>query len=380
MVKIHSASVLFTSAIAALASASPVADVKRDVAAPTNKVVMDNDYAARAWNSFLLALNAGWDVLGLTASTGDTWMPQGVEHALANLELGGLSCIPVYAGSVYPLLNTPELFQTWQKIHGAVVWQGSFAPENATLEAEGMDPTSGDPFRINTKALVMQPTTMVQNRTGAVNFMIEQVYKYPGQVSIYAAGALTNVALAVRSDPKFASLAKELVIMGGYIDVNMLAATGSPYVTDLNTDINTMYDPEASKIALTADFPNITIAGNVANSIIPTDEWFDELVKVESPYTKYIKENGPGMIFPFWDDIAGAILVEPAIVTNSTKVYIDVDTAWSSPSYGTVRAYAKDLAPMGTREVNYVNKINETRFYEILTHSLQYPKTCADLS
>jgi len=56
----------------------------------------------------------------------------------------------------------------------------------------------------------------------AASFMVEQVHKYPGQVSIYAAGALTNVALAVRLDEQFASLAKELVMMGGYLDVNML--------------------------------------------------------------------------------------------------------------------------------------------------------------
>ena len=56
--------------------------------------------------------------------------------------------------------------------------------------------------------------------------MIEQVHKYPGEVSIYAAGAMTNVALAVRTDPKFASLAKELVIMGGYIDNNLFQVTG----------------------------------------------------------------------------------------------------------------------------------------------------------
>jgi inosine-uridine nucleoside N-ribohydrolase len=47
--------------------------------------------------------------------------------------------------------------------------------------------------------------------------MVKMVRKYPGEVSIYAAGAMTNVALAVRMDPTFASNAKELVIMGGYI-------------------------------------------------------------------------------------------------------------------------------------------------------------------
>jgi inosine-uridine nucleoside N-ribohydrolase len=43
--------------------------------------------------------------------------------------------------------------------------------------------------------------------------MIQQVRKYPGQVSIYSAGALTNIALAIRMDPDFAKNAKELIIM-----------------------------------------------------------------------------------------------------------------------------------------------------------------------
>lgn len=68
--------------------------------------------------------------------------------------------------------------------------------------------------------------------------MVQQVRKYPGQVSIYSGGALTNVALAVRMDPEFASLAKELVIMGGYVDVNLLQVTGSVLQADLSSDVS----------------------------------------------------------------------------------------------------------------------------------------------
>lgn len=67
--------------------------------------------------------------------------------------------------------------------------------------------------------------------------MVEMVRRYPHQVSIYSAGALTNVALAVRMDPSFASLAKELVIMGGYVDVNMLQVTGDYMQADINSDV-----------------------------------------------------------------------------------------------------------------------------------------------
>lgn len=65
------------------------------------------------------------------------------------------------------------------------------------------------------------PNTTAKDDVSAAQFMVEQVRKYPGKVSIYAAGALTNIALAVRMDSKFAGLAKELVVMGGYVDDNL---------------------------------------------------------------------------------------------------------------------------------------------------------------
>lgn len=67
--------------------------------------------------------------------------------------------------------------------------------------------------------------------------MVQMVHNYPGHVSIYSAGALTNIALAVRMDPQFASLAKDLVIMGGYVDLNMLEATGNIMLADYQSGV-----------------------------------------------------------------------------------------------------------------------------------------------
>ena len=137
------------------------------------------------------------------------------------------------------MINTPQRFQAWETIHGRLPWQGAFAPYNATLEAQGYDPTSGNPNRIVKSAFKEgYPKGKPNNSTSAANFMVEMVHKYPGQVSIYSAGALTNVALAVRMDPEFASLAKNLVIMGGYVDLNMLMATGSILQADIQSDVS----------------------------------------------------------------------------------------------------------------------------------------------
>jgi hypothetical protein len=67
-------------------------------------------------------------------------------HAVATLEVGNLSCIPVYEGSLWPLFNTVERSEAWQIVHGAITFLGALRPENATAEAAGTDPTGGDPM------------------------------------------------------------------------------------------------------------------------------------------------------------------------------------------------------------------------------------------
>ena len=85
-----------------------------------------------------------------------------------------------------------------------------------------------------------------------------------------------------------------------------------------SSQINLIVDPEAAKIALTADFPNITIAGNVANQVMSTQEFLDEVHEVQNVYSD-LMFNYYGTEFPFWDETAASIILDPSIVTNSTQ-------------------------------------------------------------
>lgn len=80
-----------------------------------------------------------------------------------------------------------------------------------------------------------------------------------------------------------------------------------------------MIDPESAKIALTAPFPDIVIAGNVANQVMSTQAFLDEVYEVENPYSELMyKYYNAGGTFPFWDETAMAILVDPTINLNSS--------------------------------------------------------------
>lgn len=78
-----------------------------------------------------------------------------------------------------------------------------------------------------------------------------------------------------------------------------------------------MIDPEAAKIALNADFPSITIAGNVANQVMVGQEFLDEVYEVKNPYTELF-HNYYNLDFPFWDETAAALMVDPSISVNES--------------------------------------------------------------
>lgn len=111
---------------------------------------MDNDWIASGFIPFLLALDAGMEILALASDTATPGsakrrFTQPVPHGpsnrrpsaadtykLALLEIGNLSCIPVVEGATYPLIQTPQRLSLWQQLWGKLQWQGVFAPENLT--------------------------------------------------------------------------------------------------------------------------------------------------------------------------------------------------------------------------------------------------------
>src|SRR5260370_35078596 len=54
----------------------------------------------------------------------------------------------------------------------------------------------------------------------AAHFLVRMVHRSPHEISIYAAGPMTDLALAIAIDPHFAELSKELIVMAGRINPN----------------------------------------------------------------------------------------------------------------------------------------------------------------
>lgn len=184
---------------------------------------------------------------------------------------------------------------------------------------------------------------------------------------------MTNIAVAIRLDNTFASAAKELVIMGGYVDLNLYQLQ-SAQAEDIGSDINFLVDPEAAHIAVTAPFPSITIAGNVANQQYLSQTMLDRITSSDNAYAQLMK--GYDVSLPLWDETAAAIMAFPDLVTSAVKANMDVNTAFDCPDLGRTHLWSKEFAPSHTREVNYVLGINQTAFFERVEQVLIAPPTC----
>ncbi|ORY65192.1 Inosine/uridine-preferring nucleoside hydrolase domain-containing protein [Pseudomassariella vexata] len=338
---------------------------------------MENDWSTTAAGQFLMALDYGWDVLGLVGDTANTWALQSSLHALALLEVGNLSCIPVYKGADYPLLVTPKIMTAYQNLMGPFPWKGVFAEYNETAESLGSEATGGVPHSSPAALYEGYPNTTVAGNYSAA-WMIEQVHTYPGEIVFYSGGALTNLALAVRMDPEFAALTKGLYIMGGFADNNLLMTSGDLDQADINTDFNFKADPEATKIVLTAAFPNITLVSNAANAYFADTAYLEEAYEIQTPYTKLARDYSETYL-PLWDEITTMVMLDPSAILNQTSFYVNVDTSFYSPTYGNIWAYQDILKPslQDLREVNFVYSTNETMLRTTLKRALQYPKSCS---
>lgn len=85
----------------------------------------------------------------------------------------------------------------------------------------------------------------------AVDLIVETVLAAPGEVTLVPIGPLTNVALALRREPRLASAAREVVLMGG--------STGRGNVTPA-AEFNVFVDPEAAAAVFGASW-KVTMVG-----------------------------------------------------------------------------------------------------------------------
>jgi inosine-uridine nucleoside N-ribohydrolase len=328
------------------------------------KIIIDQDAAGPAGTDqqsiLLLIQSPQTDVLGVTVVTGDEWLKEEVAHTLRLLEIIGRMDIPVVAGAEYPLVRRKDETELWEKEYGSVPWVGAWTPRRYHAPEDLGEMPEG------------KPTTKPIDEDAA-HFLVRMVRKYPHEITIYAGGPMTNLALAITIDPEFASLAKELILMGGSLNPK----TDDPeFVNAPRHEFNFWFDPEASHIVLTAPWKKIvctTVDISVKTRL--TQGLIDRIKTADVPAARYVatyaRLRGPYNYL--WDELAVAAWLDPSLITEKETRYLDVDLNHGAGYGSTLSWDEQDKPAIAGQPAEIQVDLNTEKFYKMVVDLLTVP-------
>ena len=314
------------------------------------------------------------EVLGITMVTGDAWRDEETLHTLRMLELTGHASVPVARGAVFPLVRTAEETRLDAALTGGDTWLGAWGKGPTTLEEHGSTVVPITPPNLKAHGPYDVPTLpegMPQLKPieeDAVHFLIRQVHAHPHQITIYAAGPFTNIALALSIDPDFATLTQGIVLMGGSLNPQ----TDDPeFATSPRHEFNFWFDPEATHIMLRADWPRIDVTTVDVSIKAPfTQKMLDEVSKSSSPTAKYIAAWSQDRYY-LWDELTACAWLDPSLITKQEEIYMDVDLS-HGPRYGDTLTWTEKLKPAtGVRLVHAQLDVDLPKFQQMFVELMK---------
>jgi purine nucleosidase len=328
------------------------------------KIIIDQDAAGPAGTDqqsiLLLVQSPETEVLGVTVVTGDAWLKEEVAHTLRMLELVSRTDIPVVAGAEYPLVRRKEEIELWEQQYGSVPWVGAWTPRKYHPPDDLGDMPEG------------KPTTKPLDEDAA-HFLVRMVRKYPHEITIYAGGPMTNLALAITIDPEFAGLAKELIFMGASLN----PTTDDPeFVNTPRHEFNLWFDPEAAHIVLTAPWKKmICTTVDISVKTRLTQELIDRVKAGNSPAARYIGTYARlrGKYNYLWDELASIAWLDPSVITAKETLYLDMNLDHGA-GYGDTLSWSESDKPKIARPpVEIQTDLNLEKFYNRFVELLTAP-------
>lgn len=315
-------------------------------------------------------------VLGITMVTGNAWRDEEVQHTLRMLELIGRTDVPVVPGAVFPLVRSQEETRLSFPLTGTPVWLGAWGnrtsdvalPPGSTLPESLKSGQAHGPDQI--PPLPEGAPTTKPLAEDAAHFIVRQVRANPGQITIYAGGPLTNIALALSIESRLAALTRGIVLMGGSLNPQ----TEDPeFASSPRHEFNFWFDPEAARIVLRAPWPRIDVTTvDVSIKAMFTQEMLDEISRSPHPAARYIAAWSQERYY-LWDELAACAWLDPAIITRTRRLYMDVDLG-RGPSYGFTLTWQEKHQPAtGVRLVNAQVDLDLPRFTRMFVRLMSAP-------
>jgi len=306
------------------------------------KIIVDEDCSGPGGSNLqtvaMLLQARDVEVLGITIVSGDQWRDEETEHTLRLLEIMGRTEVPVMKGAAFPLLRTREEARLWQERYGKVAYAGAWD-----------DRWWHEPYVV--PALAEGRPKLKPAEEDAAHFLLRMVRKYPGEVTIYEGGPMTNLAQAISIDPDFPELARELVFMGGSLNPN---SDYAEFASNPRHEFNFWFDPEAAAIGLRAPWKRIVCTPvDISIKTLLTRDMVARIDAGGTPLAHYVAryfQSGNGNDF-MWDELAAAAWIDPAVITKTESRYMSVDIDRGA-GYGNTLIWTEEDRPkVGTQRV-----------------------------
>ncbi len=307
------------------------------------KIILDCDPGHDDAVAITLAANSPQlELLGVTTVAGNQTLENTQRNACNVLQWLGRD-VPVYAGCDRPLVRSQQIAAD---IHGKTGLDGPVFPER----------------------------TKFPESEHAVPFIIRTLLASDGDIIMVTTGPMTNLAMALRLEPRIAEKIQRIVLMGGsYQNGNVTPAA----------EFNIYADAEAAHICFTAGRPITMVGLDVTRKVLCFPSVVDRMEKVDTRASRlfvelmrffcktqkevYGMEGGP-----LHDPLTIASLIDPALLTvRPMNVRIELR---SSDSYGRTNCdYFGYLGLPVTADVAV--DVDVPRFWDIVEESLRRYET-----
>lgn len=267
------------------------------------KIILDCDPGHDDAFAILLAgNNPNIELLGLTIESGNQTLEKTGRNALNLCQYLDID-VPVCLGARNPIIKEVEICDA---IHGET----------------GLD---GFEFPLLKKEY---------DRRHAAIFIIQTILESHEKVTIVTTGPMTNLALALRLEPKIQNNIEEVVFMGGsYQNGNVSPAA----------EFNILCDPEAAYIVVTSGLKVTMIGLDVTRKALVMPEVIERMDKINNKASllftnlmKVFNENQKRVFgflgSPLHDPVTIAYLIDPSVIDLS-YVNCNIDIS-HGPSYG----------------------------------------------
>jgi inosine-uridine nucleoside N-ribohydrolase len=306
-----------------------------------HRIILDVDTGTDdAVALMVAALSPDIELVGATTVNGNTLVHNCTENTLRVFDHIGRSDIPVYEGMSLPLARPDHPRDEPSKIHGD---------------------------------LLEIPPARSKKRDGhAVDWLIETYMESAGDIILVPVGPLTNIAAAIRKEPRILEKIPELVIMGGAHDHGNSTASA---------EFNIWVDPEAARIVVNCGRPIRMIPLDATHRALVSQEDCARLRALGTPAAQaaavFTEKRIQGYDMtqpmhrlgaaPVHDALAVCAIIDPTIVTTQF-INVDVETKGELTDGRTVC----DFRRRSTRapNVHFATDADEPKFVRMLMEIL----------